>query len=212
MRAFLFFIRSTSTTQTRNVLRFRRFEECLRRNALNLTHPRSGRSGRVFDRGRDALVARGVRFSPEPTPPVSPETPAFRFRGGGRRRRARRQRAIVLGTFRDGFGAYDDASLGRQQHVRPREVNPHPRPQNAQHQARAAGHAVRSHPARAPRSGLSSLMSRFRRAISAKLFRDGGETRDARYGSLMTAPMCINYSYERTRYSPYDHRAASVRD
>ena len=189
--AFLFFM--PRRRHRPSVLRFRRNEECLRRNALNLTHPRSGRSGRVFDRGRDALVARGVRFSPEPTPPVSPESPAFRVRGGGRRRRARRPRGIVLGTFRDGLGASDDghgsASLGRQQHVRPREVNPHPRPQNAQHQARAAGHAVRSHPARAPRSGLSSLMSRFRRAISAKLFRDGGETRDARYGSLMTAPM-----------------------
>ena len=183
MRAFLFSLLRTSTSTTQTLRKNSwRASDVLRSASkrVDLTHPRSGRSGRVFDRGRDALVARSVRFSPEPTPPVSPETPAFRFRGGGRRRRARRHRAIVLGTFRDGFGAYDDASLGRQQHVRPREVDPHPRPQNAQHQARASGHAVRSH--RRPRASDWTFITEMspRRAISAKLFFFSGRRRDPR--------------------------------
>ena len=102
--------------------------------------------------GRDAETpsSRVARASPKSHHRrVSPETPAVRFRRGGRRKRG-----IALGTFRDGLGASHDrhsrASLGGQQHVRPREVDPHPRPQNAQHQARAAGHAVRSH--RRPRA------------------------------------------------------------
>ena len=151
-----------------------------KRNASRTTRPSPARSIGSFRsrartsrerrsrRARRAFVARAIAVG------VSPESPAFRFRGGGRRRRARRPRGIVLGTFRDGLGASDDghgsASLGRQQHVRPREVDPHPRPQNAQHEARAAGHAVRSH--RRPRASewTVSRMPLMTCEISALLF------------------------------------------
>ena len=159
---------------------------------VDLTHPRSDRSGRVFDRGRDALVARSVRFSTEPTPPVSPQTPAFRFRGGG----GDDAPDDTAPSYSAPFATASVPTTTRLSDVSstyvPARLIPTPVPRTPSIKRERPDMPSDRTAARAPRTGLSSLRClrgvRFRQSFF--LFRDGGETRDARYGSSMTAPMC----------------------